>query len=76
MQTFLQGLTPTESTDYSLWKVTKKIKQAKKPFPPFRASQGTWERNNFEKAHTFTEHLTKVLSHIPQKMNPKRKKHY
>jgi hypothetical protein len=25
IQTFLQGLTPTDSTDYSLWKVTKKI---------------------------------------------------
>jgi hypothetical protein len=34
-QTFLLGLTPTESTDYSLWKATKKIKQAKKPSPPF-----------------------------------------
>jgi hypothetical protein len=34
IQTFLQDLTPTESTDYSLWKVTKKIKQVKKPSPP------------------------------------------
>jgi predicted deacetylase len=38
IQTFLQGLTPTESTDYSLWKVTKKIKQVKKPSPPLRTS--------------------------------------
>jgi hypothetical protein len=28
IQTFLQDLTPTESTDYSLWKATKKLKQA------------------------------------------------
>jgi hypothetical protein len=41
IQTFLQGHTPTESTDYSLWKVTKKIKQVKKPSPPLRTSQGT-----------------------------------
>jgi hypothetical protein len=27
IQTFLQGPTPTESTVYSLWKGTKKIKQ-------------------------------------------------
>jgi hypothetical protein len=33
IQIFLQGLTPTKSTDYSLWKVIKKIKQAKKPSP-------------------------------------------
>jgi hypothetical protein len=53
MQTFLQGLTPTESTDYSLWKATEKIKQVKKPSPPLRASQGTWARNNVEKAKVF-----------------------
>jgi hypothetical protein len=29
IQTFLQGLTPTESNDYSLWKATKKIKQVR-----------------------------------------------
>jgi hypothetical protein len=36
IQTFLQGLTPTKSTDYSLWKATKK------PSPPLRTSQGTY----------------------------------
>jgi hypothetical protein len=36
IQTFLQGLTPTESTDYSLWKATKKIKQVKKSSPSLR----------------------------------------
>jgi hypothetical protein len=58
IQTFLQGLTPTESTDYSLCKATKKIKQVKKPSPPLRASQGTWASRNVEKAHAFAEHLT------------------
>jgi hypothetical protein len=38
IQTFLQGLTPTESIDYSLWKAAKKIKQIKKPSPPLRTS--------------------------------------
>jgi hypothetical protein len=60
IQTFLQGLTPTESTDYSLWKATKKMKQVKKP-PPLRTSQGTWARSNVEKAHAFSEHLVKVF---------------
>jgi hypothetical protein len=41
IQTFLQGLTPTESTDYSLWKATKKVKLIKKPSPPLTTSQGT-----------------------------------
>jgi hypothetical protein len=61
IQTFLQGLTPTESTDYSLWKATKKIKQVKKSSPPLRTSQGTWARSNVEKAHAFAEHLAKVF---------------
>jgi hypothetical protein len=51
IQTFLQGLTPTESTDYSLWKATKKIKHVKEPSPPLRTSQGNWARSNVEKAH-------------------------
>jgi hypothetical protein len=59
IQTFLQGLTPIECTDYSLWKVTKKIKPVKKAFPPFRMSQGTLARSNANKAHAFTEHLKK-----------------
>jgi hypothetical protein len=65
IQTFLQGLTPTESTDYSLWKETKKMKQVKKPSTPLRTSQGTWSRSNVEKAHAFAEHLAKVFQPHP-----------
>jgi hypothetical protein len=75
MQTFMQGLTPTESIDYSLWKATKKIKQVKKPSPPLRTSQGTWTSSNVEKAHAFIEHLQMFSSLIPQKINLKRKMH-
>jgi hypothetical protein len=55
--------------------VIKKIKQVKKPSPPLRTSQGTWEKSNVEKASAFTEHIANFFSRIPQKMNPKRKKH-
>jgi hypothetical protein len=41
IKTFLQGLTPTESTDYSLWEATKKLKQVKTTSPPLRISRGT-----------------------------------
>jgi hypothetical protein len=58
IQTFLHGLTSTESTDYSLWQATKKIKPVKKPSPPLRTSEGTWARSNVEKAHAFA-HLAK-----------------
>jgi hypothetical protein len=66
IQTFLQGLTPTESIDFSLWKVTKEIKQVKKPYPPFRTSQGTWKRSNVEKKkHAFAEQLANVFQLHP-----------
>jgi hypothetical protein len=65
IQTFLQGLTRTESNDYSLWKATKKIEQVKKPSPPLRASQGTWARSNVEETHAFAQHLAKVFQPHP-----------
>jgi hypothetical protein len=68
----LQGLTPTDSTDYSLWKVTKKIKQITKSSPPLRTPQGIWARTNAQKSHAFAKHLEKVLQlhlseNIPEK---------
>jgi hypothetical protein len=49
IQTFLQGLTPTESTAYSLWRAIKSLKHVKVPSPPLRTSQRTWARSNVEK---------------------------
>jgi hypothetical protein len=57
IQTFMQGLTPTESNVYSLWNSAKKIKEFRKPSPPLRTSQGTWARSNVEKAHNLDELL-------------------
>jgi hypothetical protein len=56
----LQGLTPTESIDYSLWKGAKELKQVKET-SPLRTSQETWARSNVEKAHAFAEHLAEVF---------------
>jgi hypothetical protein len=47
IQTFLQGLTPTESTDYSLWRATKKLKHVKKTF----SAIANITRNLGEKQH-------------------------
>jgi hypothetical protein len=69
IQTFLHGLTPTESIGYSLWKANKKIKHVKKP-SPLRTSQGTWARTNIEKAHAFAEHLTNVFHPHPSENEP------
>jgi uncharacterized protein YktA (UPF0223 family) len=70
IQTFLQGLKPTEFTDYSIWKATKKIKEVKKPSPPPRTSQGTWARSNVEKAHAFAKHLANVFQPHPSENEP------
>jgi hypothetical protein len=48
----------------------QEIKQAKKPSPPLRTSQGTWTRSNPEKAHTFDEHLAKVFQPHPSENEP------
>jgi hypothetical protein len=61
IQTLLKSLTPTESTDYSLWRATKKIKQIKKPSPPLRISRGSWVRSNVEQANGFAEHLANIF---------------
>jgi hypothetical protein len=76
IQTFPQGLTPTESTDYSLWKAIKKIKQVKKLSPPLRTSQGTWERSNVEGVRAFAEHLVKVFQPHPSENEPERSSTY
>jgi hypothetical protein len=59
------------STNCSLWKATKKMKQVKKASPPLRTLQGTWARSNVEKAaHAFAEHLTKVFQMYPSENEP------
>jgi hypothetical protein len=72
IQIFLQGLTPTESTDFSLWKATKKIEQVKTSSPPLRAYQGTWARSNVEKAHAFAEHLANGYHPHPSENQPEK----
>jgi hypothetical protein len=51
--------------------VAKKRKQVKKPSPPLRTSQGTWARGNIKKAHSFTEHLSKVFQPHASRNEPK-----
>lgn len=61
IQKYLENLTATETTDYSLWKATKKIKQPQKSIPPIRLPTGNWARSDAEKAEAFAVHLTEVF---------------
>ena len=50
-------MTNDNSTDYSLWKATKKINRPVLQIPPIRKTDGKWARNNEQKAQQFAEHL-------------------
>jgi hypothetical protein len=67
-QTYLQGLTATADTDYSLWKATKRLKQPTQRIPSIRNAYQTWARSDKEKANTFAGHLEKTfkLNDLPQ----------
>jgi hypothetical protein len=66
VQTFLQGLQPTVSTGYSLWKATKNLKRITQPSPTL----GTWANSNIDKAHAFTNHLANVFQPHPSVNHP------
>jgi hypothetical protein len=69
IQTFLNGLTPTTSTDYSMWKTTKKLKNITQTSTPLRTPQGTWARTNADKAQAFASHLATVFQPHPPEPN-------
>lgn len=61
IKNYLRGLTSDNTTDFSLWKATKQIKRPIMQIPPIRTVDGTWARNNADKAQTFAEHLEQVF---------------
>ena len=65
---YLSRLSPTENTDYSLWKATKKLKQPQHHIPPIRKSDGHWARNNEEKAEVFADYFEKVFQPYPSEI--------
>jgi hypothetical protein len=56
-----------DSTDYSLWKTTKRIKAVTQTSTPLRMPQGTWARTNADEAQAFTNHLASVFQPHPPK---------
>lgn len=64
-QEYLEGLTPTEATEYSLWKATAKLNKAKTNIPPIKNSDSSWARTDKEKAAAFAKHLENVFRPFP-----------
>lgn len=68
---YLEGLTPTKATDYSLWKATAKLKGAPQAnIPPVRKKDRSWARTDREKAIVFAEHLAEVFQPFPSENCP------
>jgi hypothetical protein len=62
LQHYLSNLTPTEATDYSLWKAkNKKIISFQKQNPPIRIEDGTCAKSNEGEATAFAKHLQTVF---------------
>lgn len=68
-QEFTSNLSPTEASNYSLWKVTKTIKQPQTPIPPIRKTDGSWAKSSFDKAETFASYFANVFKPNPAENN-------
>jgi hypothetical protein len=69
-KTISKGLTPTEATDYSLWKATRtKKKKPQHQIPPIRINHNTWARTDKQKAKAFAEHLASVFQTFPSQLS-------
>lgn len=58
---YLEGLSPTGATDYSLWKAARRFNRPALPVPPIRRADGAWARSNSQKAEVFADHLSQVF---------------
>jgi hypothetical protein len=70
VQTFLQELTATAATDYSLWKATKNLKRVTHPSTSLRTHLGSWANSNFDKAHALAHHLSEIFQPHPSENLP------
>lgn len=62
IEEFFTGLSPSESTYYSLWKLTRKIKNSPQQLiPPLRQGDGKWAKTSKDKIKAFAEHFKKVF---------------
>lgn len=61
IEVYLNNLSPTEATDYSLWKAVRKLKRPTPQNSPIRLPNGSWARKNDEKGIAFANYLTDVF---------------
>ena len=61
-QCYLQALTPTAATDYSLWKATKRLSNSTSHNPPLKYADGSWSKTNKERAEILAKYLEGVFT--------------
>lgn len=57
----LQTLSASKNDNYSLWKMTKKLKRPQQTVPPLRSQNAGWVKGPLEKAELFAKHLSQVF---------------
>ena len=62
---FLLKLTPTKTTNYSLWKHVKSTLNPTQRTPPIRSENGNWAKTSEEKVKLFAEHFSSVFNPFP-----------
>lgn len=66
---YLEKLSPTKATEYSLWKATKKIHQQTNHCSAIKKANGDWARSDAEVANSFSYHLTEVFQPFPREIS-------
>jgi hypothetical protein len=74
IQTYLERLTATEATEYSLWKAAKRLKRPQTPNPPPRTDKGEWANSDTQKANVLAEHFATVFKPCSEMTEEEEKK--
>jgi hypothetical protein len=73
---YLRELTNERSTDYSLWRATRKLKKPITYIPPLRKTNGNWAKSAKEKAEAFANYLEQTFQHYTAQNNSMSKEEY
>lgn len=63
---YLENLSPTKATQYSLWKATKNIHPQTNHCSAIKMTDGNWARDDREIANAFALHLSNVFKPFPK----------
>jgi hypothetical protein len=74
IQTYLESLTATEGTEYSLWKATKRLKWPQTLNPPLRTDKREWANSDTQKANVLAEHFANVFKPYNSEMTKEEEK--